>query len=1203
MSDRNVFVKISNDRDDRFCTVTRIRWDQGKKYVLKEPENAAAEAHVRNIVRNGRILSQRYQNSRIRFASCTKLDEGVRIEWIEGNSFAEYLDSLLANGEVEACLHCMEEYFENICSLEKHKYRRTPDCELIFEVNGLAEPVMSVNGADVDMLFQNVIYSESEHIWTDYDYEWVLNCDIPVKFLVYRCLNYYLTTEERVRLLGAACDQRFDISEEEREVFAVMEAQLQSYIAGNVVPLRIIYEKIGGSVIQVRPLAERNIRNRRAEVFFDTGKGFDPAESETVQPEEYAPGRFHIRLKYPAGTNAVRFDPAQSGCVLWVEYVRDSEGREILFSTNGWTGDDNMYLFLHSDPQISFSVSRENESVEIGYRIAIIDAENASCEDVIGRYQHEMSSRITDLNNELANVKSQNSNLACENTDLAQQNAKLQENFDQARREYLLLTESTSWRLTEPFRKIGQIRFRAEMKETSVSDTDTSETEESVETFRMEGNVDHVYLDRDKVRLQGWKIGFFGKDAGPQKTEIDVRDETDHPVVFQRKDIVRKDANDIFLKPEDIGFESGFELEWDVGDHSYFTVNFRVGDQTENYKADILHLRFLEREKSRHFKNRFDMLLHGDRDMREDRRYCIRTEGRAAWQEYLKRRFEAREAEYAAYFNEHRPSAEILADQRKHKFQKETKISIVVPTYNTPKKYLIEMIDSVVSQTYSNWELCIADGSEGNSGLEKTLRQYHKKDPRIRYKINEKNLGISGNTNEALSLATGDYIGLLDHDDILGPDALYEAVSVMNAHDDADAIYTDEDKIAEDISDHFGPAFKPDFNLDLLRSNNYICHFFVVKKAIVDKIHGFRPEFDGSQDFDFIFRCVEQARQVYHIPKILYYWRCHPNSVAGNPESKLYAYEAGRKAIEEHLCRTGEPDALVERLPYWGLYRVTYPVKRPEKVSILIPNKDHTDDLRRCVNSILEKTTYQNYDIFVVENNSAEPQTFDYYRELEQDERITVLYWDREFNYSAINNFAAEHCDGRYLVFLNNDTEVITENWLEKMLGNCQRAEVGAVGAKLYFADDTVQHAGVVLGLGGIAGHVLVGEKRESLGYCAKAQIQQDYSAVTAACMMMSRQLFEEVQGFDEELSVAFNDVDLCLKVRAKDLLIVFDPNIELYHYESQSRGLETTYEKQKRFQKEGEYMKEKWKETLEKEDPYYNCNFTLSESDFSLRK
>ncbi len=324
--------------------------------------------------------------------------------------------------------------------------------------------------------------------------------------------------------------------------------------------------------------------------------------------------------------------------------------------------------------------------------------------------------------------------------------------------------------------------------------------------------------------------------------------------------------------------------------------------------------------------------------------------------------------------------------------------------------------------------------------------------------------------------------------------------------------------------------------------------------------------------------------------------------MAGNPESKLYAYEAGRKAIEEHLRRCGEPEAVVERMDYWGLYRVTYPVKQQEKISILIPNKDHVEDLRRCVESVLEKTTYPDYHIYIVENNSNEQGTFAYYDQLEKDERITVLHWDREFNYSAINNFAAEQCDGQYLVFLNNDTEVISENWLELMLGNCQRNEVGAVGAKLYFENDTIQHAGVVLGLGGIAGHVMVGERRGALGYCAKALIQQDYSAVTAACMMMPRYLFEEIGGFDERLSVAFNDVDLCLNIRKKDLLIVFDPNVELYHYESRSRGLEETPEKIQRFEAEGIYMKEKWGEVLEKEDPYYNCNFTLSKPDFSLR-
>lgn len=695
-------------------------------------------------------------------------------------------------------------------------------------------------------------------------------------------------------------------------------------------------------------------------------------------------------------------------------------------------------------------------------------------------------------------------------------------------------------------------------------------------------------------------IGYSKLTLNPQKVDIAIYDAKGNKVKFSRKDKVRKDANRILLSEERIGFESGIQLEFEKGECDNYDIVCEIDGVKETYPIDIKLTEIERRENDRRYVNTFDMLKHFDKERLTDSIYLIKTKGMSEFKSIFKERLS--KDDYEKYFETHRANKVELGRQRNHQFSCLPKISVVVPTWNTPIKYLIDMIESVSNQTYSNWELCIADGSEGNKKLEKVLRKYHAKDNRIVYHINEKNLGIAGNTNEALKIATGDYIALLDHDDELAPNALYEVVRVINENDDADVVYTDEDKISDVSAQHFGPAFKPDFNLDLLRSNNYICHFFVVKKDIVDDIKGFRSEFDGSQDFDFIFRCIEKARNVYHIPQILYYWRCHPNSVAGNPESKLYAYEAGKKAIEEHLQRTGECDAEVEMLPYWGLYRVIYPVKSEDKVSVIIPNKDHKDDLKTCVTSILQKTTYGNYELIIVENNSETNEIFDYYKELEMNSRIKVVTWNGEFNYSAINNFGVSNSDGDYIVFLNNDTEIISENWIETMLGNCQRKEVGAVGAKLYYKDDTIQHAGVVLNLGGIAGHVMVGESRESLGYCAKAKVQLNYSAVTAACMIMSRENFDKVGGFDEKLGVAFNDVDLCLKVRELDKLIVFDPNVELYHYESKSRGYETTPEKDMRFKKEGDYMKNKWSDVLSREDPYYNCNFTLKKSDFSLR-
>lgn len=543
-------------------------------------------------------------------------------------------------------------------------------------------------------------------------------------------------------------------------------------------------------------------------------------------------------------------------------------------------------------------------------------------------------------------------------------------------------------------------------------------------------------------------------------------------------------------------------------------------------------------------------------------------------------------------------------EQKNHKFLYNPEISILVPLYNTPDNFLREMIDSVRNQTYVKWQLCLADGSdESHKDVERRCKEYIKKDSRISYKKLKKNGGISENTNACLEMATGEFIGLFDHDDLLTEDCLFEVVKALNKDEKTDAIYTDEDKLLYDpvakTGQYVEPHFKSDFNIDLFRTNNYICHFFVVRKTIVDEVGGFRSEYDGSQDFDFIFRCVEQARKIAHVPKILYHWRIHANSTAANPRSKMYCYEAGKKAIESHLERM-HIKAEVEMTEHLGFYRVKYPVKGNPLVSIIIPNKDEKDTLQKCIESILKKSTYKNYEIIIVENNSTSDEIFAYYREVEKNKQIKVVYWKDSFNYSKINNYGVTFANGDYFILLNNDVEIITERWIEEMLSNCQRKEVGIVGAKLLYPDNTIQHCGVIMRLGGIAGHAFVGMDGQHPGYFGRAIIQQDLSAVTAACLMVSRKVYGEVNGLEEKLTVAFNDVDFCLKVRKAGYLVVMNPNVRLYHYESKSRGAEDTPEKQERFKKECQYMAEHWRDILVDGDPYYNPNLTLIRGDFS---
>lgn len=566
----------------------------------------------------------------------------------------------------------------------------------------------------------------------------------------------------------------------------------------------------------------------------------------------------------------------------------------------------------------------------------------------------------------------------------------------------------------------------------------------------------------------------------------------------------------------------------------------------------------------------------------------------------LSERFQKDEIDYQEWYLKHRASEKELERQRKEKFEKTPLVSILVPVYNTPEKFLRDMIGSAQEQTYANWELCIANANPSNQEVAALLREKCAEDVRIKVTDVPENEGIAQNTNAALKIAEGEYIGFLDHDDLLAPDALYEVVKAVNGRDGVDMLYTDEDKISSDSEEYFTPHFKPDFNVDLLRSNNYFCHFVVAAKDLILQVGAFRAEFNGAQDYDLVLRCAEKAKNIVHIPGILYHWRVHKASTADNPLSKMYAYDAGKRAIEEHLERCGEKGE-VSHTKDLGFYRVKYSLKDKPLVSILIPNKDQADTLAACINSIKQKTEYPNYEIIVIENNSEEETTFSYYKEIE-GENVKVVYWDGEFNYSAINNFGVRHASGEYLLFLNNDIEVIRGDWLGEMLANCQRKEVGIVGAKLYYPDDTVQHAGIVVGIGGIAGNMFVGLKRGYTGYMHKAVIQQDLSAVTAACMMIKREVFQQVEGFEEKLKVAFNDVDLCLKVRKAGYLVVYDPYVELYHYESKSRGAEDTKEKIRRFQSEIEFMRCRWNDILKNGDPMYNVNLSLKKWDYSLK-
>ena len=715
----------------------------------------------------------------------------------------------------------------------------------------------------------------------------------------------------------------------------------------------------------------------------------------------------------------------------------------------------------------------------------------------------------------------------------------------------------------------------------------------------MKYKIDVVRIRENSITLNGWVIG----KTPESKAEFAVEDEEHRPVACKCVPTRRDDVSQIYYKKvydRDFGFDIQFSYE--RGRSYWLVIRCDGKDARVKYNEELIAKRSSVAHKRLEKLHDLMNMETVHVAMEFGKKHGVKAL-------FLKSKHKLQgldnDYDYAEWYDLTKPTAEELDNQRHHQFPAALKFSIVIPAYKTPEKYLREMLDSIRNQTYADWEVCVVNGSPAGEGhiVEKVMRQYADRDERFRYRDLGDNLGISGNTNAALEMAKGDYIVLADHDDTLPEHALYEVAAALDARPECEVLYSDEDKLDMDGGALFDPHFKPDFNPDLLTSVNYISHLFVVKRELLDRVGGFRNEFDGAQDYDFIFRCTEEAAEICHIPKVLYHWRCHQDSTASNPKSKLYAFDAGARAIMAHYERCGIPAIEVKKGVDYGIYHTTFAIQGDPLVSVVIPSKDHHKDLDLCIRSILTRATYRNLEFVIIENNSTDPDTFAYYENIQKEfPQVRVVTWEREFNYSAINNFGASFAKGEYLLFLNNDTEIIEPRMFEEMIGFLQREEVGAVGARLLYQDDTIQHAGVVVGFGGIAGHTFIGLHEAENSYFHRAMCAQDYSAVTAACMMTKASVFANVGGFTEELAVAFNDIDYCMKVRKTGKLVVYAPYAVMYHYESKSRGLEDTPEKVARFNREIAIFARRWPEILRDGDPYYNPNLTLRKSNFALR-
>jgi O-antigen biosynthesis protein len=550
--------------------------------------------------------------------------------------------------------------------------------------------------------------------------------------------------------------------------------------------------------------------------------------------------------------------------------------------------------------------------------------------------------------------------------------------------------------------------------------------------------------------------------------------------------------------------------------------------------------------------------------------------------------------------NDLRPADEEVVRRTVEVLPRRPVISVLMPVYETPERYLRAALDSVLAQLYPDWELCAADDASPTPRVREVLREYAAREPRIKLALRERNGHIAEASNSALALASGEYVALLDHDDALAPDALFHLALAALRDPEAGVIYSDEDKIDE-LGRRGEPYFKPDWSPDSFLARMYVGHLLALKRDLALEIGGFRPGFEGSQDYDLVLRATEKNPRVRHVPRVLYHWRIHPSSTSAETGAKAYAYDAGRRALEEALARRGEPGR-VEELPEPGSYVVRYAIREPRKVSVVMPTRDHGADVDRALASVFAHASYPDFEVLLIDNGSAERASLETFaRWAAAEPRLRVVRYDVPFNFARINNFGAEQTAGAYLLFLNNDTEVLTPDWMEAMVEQAQRPSIGAVGAKLLYPDGTVQHAGVITGIGGVAGHAHKYADGSSGGYFNTLRTTNNYSAVTAACMMVRRDAFRAAGGFDERLAVAFNDVDLCLKLRALGLYNVYLAHVRLIHHESKSRGYEDDAAKQARFEAERRLMEERW-ETAERADPHYSTHLSLVSEDFSLR-
>ena len=1234
---KTIFVKYSTQRNDKYQIMTSIlRDDEGKMTVRKEPVSPTSYHHLDQIHDNAVRISQQQQV--FKMPGFVYADHIFETEYIKGNTLEEELYLLLVQKKYDEFEARWMDY-KKLLEKMPQTLRNPSENECFRTIFGQTDQLFScMELGHIDLITENIIRSADGTLW-NIDPEWIFDAPIPIDFVLYRAVaifhnKYYSFLLEKYSVEDLLDLLKIDVR---KELFLQWENKFSQMIHNNS-----IYEIQKEYTIQIPDFDQWSLHipsSFDSTLFFGTDGDFSEKRCIQSSFKRGQESRVSFSFSEPTLISTLRWDPCEGGvtilssCRLELKLHNQVVSVLDLFETNALLLGDK-YLFLTTDPQVIFSLPHQTtvDEVTVYAEVEIIDYQDiyakvlAPVNQLIVTQTDEKNHLIltqTDEKNrlilthineknrldmELLNSQEQKRILQNEYQAFQKETAISLEHFIQVNNEHQRsadrIRNSSSWKITAPFRALYNLlrvlknplnaRRTAEIVPVAAIQSTPSGN------YQVAGEDPQFVVDgkfRKGIYLFSWDASSTRRiqlkmypDYGRGCNEIDshvlgyINEEFNHHERFLR---FNHNVSRLRLDPGEKGPNTINLVNFNyvrLGGFSSIRIGIALIAKKTGFKKYRLLIHFIKLYllgKKQEVSNHFVAALkdHGDGSLSllfDD-----------AYQQYIK---------------ECEPDEASLLEQinQSKLFPIQPLISIIVPVYNTNKEMLIEMIESVRNQTYGNWELCLADGHSTKEHVAVTLKEYAAKDSRVKIALLEENFGIAGNTNAALDLASGDYISLLDHDDLLPKWALYSVVKAINENDSPDILYSDEDKITFDAAQRFCPHFKPEWNPDLLRSCNYITHLFTARRDLVMRVGKFLPGYDGSQDHDLILRTTEQANKIVHIPEILYHWRSHSESTAQSQGNKPYTLEAGVRAITAHLNRVGY-EGMVTYHPQYSFYTVNYKLTAEPLVSIIIPNYEHLVDLRRCLDSIYKLSTYKNIEIIIVENNSISKELFSFYHQIEKQHGVRVITWEGPFNFSAINNFATKQARGEMLLFLNNDTEVIAPDWIEQLLQYAQRKDVGAVGAKLYYPDDTIQHAGVILGLGSIAGHSFHRLPKEAPGYMARAMVAQDVTAVTAACLMMRRDLFERINGFDEKLEVAFNDVDLCMKIRQEGQLIVFNPHVELYHHESVSRGHEDTPEKKERFLSEIQYFSSKWGKELAAGDPYYNPHFDLERASFSI--